>query len=120
MSYDLSDYLLASNFLPYSLGPREILFGGDNELRCIVAAHAVDCSGCACAYRIRVAAGLLRHNRYRPVHTACDRRTGVKGRGGAKVQDEPGILRGALERDCSTRLHTEWSVRFGAGDVRRG
>src|SRR5215468_1467344 len=106
--------------LPFRFGRQSLLFGGDNELRRIVAAHAVDCSGCACAYRIGVAAWLLSHNRYRPVCAARNRRTGVKRRGGAKVQDEPGILRLALERDCGSRLHTEWSVRFGAGDIRRG
>ena len=80
----------------------------------------VACTGCACAYRIRVAAGLRRHNRHRPVCAAHNRSSRVKRRRGAEVQDESGIFRGAFERNSGTRLHTEWSIRFRAGNIRRG
>src|SRR6516162_11434530 len=98
----------------------KLLLGRDDKLGRILAAHAIDCSGCACAYRVGVAAWLLSHNGYRPVRATRNRRTRVKRRGRAEVQDKPGILRRALEGDCGSRLHTEWSVPFGAGDIRRG
>ena len=97
----------------------KLLIRGDDELRRVVAAHAVACTGCARADRIRVAAGLLRHNRHRPVCAAGDRSSRVKRRRGAEVQDESGVFRGALERNSGTRLHTEWGIGLSIRDIGR-
>src|SRR6516164_9021231 len=98
----------------------ELLLAGDDELRRIVAAHAIDGSGCACPYRIGVAAGLLSHNGYRPVRASRNRRARVKRRGSAKIQDEPCILRGAPERDSGSGLHAEWGIGLSMGNIGRG
>src|SRR6516225_5637746 len=94
----------------------KLLLRGDDELRRILAAHAVDCTGCARTDRVGVAARLLRHNRHRSVRAARNRSARVKRRRGAEVQDESGIFRRALECNGGTRLHTEWGIGLSIRD----
>lgn len=71
---------------------QNLLLVGDYKLGYVVAAHAVDRSGCARSNRIGIATRMLGGHGYGPVGTAGDSALVVKGIGVAEIKDEAGVL----------------------------
>lgn len=71
---------------------QNLLLVGDYKLGYVVAAHAVDRSGCARSYRIGIAARMHGGHGYGPIGTAHDSALVVKGVGVAEIKDEARVL----------------------------
>lgn len=71
---------------------QNLLLVGDYKLGYVVAAHAVNCSGCARPYRIGIATRMLGGHGYGPIGTADDSALVVKGIGVAEIKDESCVL----------------------------
>ena len=87
-------------------------------MRHIVAAHAVDRSGCARANRIGIAARILGGYRDGPIRTAHDGALVVKRIGAAEIEDEAGVLCRARKGDGGASFDTEGFVGLGARRAR--
>ena len=71
---------------------RRSLLVGNDELRDVLAAHAVDRSRRTRAQRIGIAARMLGGNRNGPIGPAHNGALVIKGIGIAKIYDEAGVL----------------------------
>jgi hypothetical protein len=95
------------------------LVSGNDELGVGVAAHAVNGSGGACAYRVGIAAGVLGDDGDGAIGTAHNGAFVIERIGAAKVNNKAGVLGAAHKGDRGADLDAKGFVGLGVGNARR-